>query len=309
MQIPKHTKLVVSAKHLPKGSHAEICVICDYCGREINKTYKDYNTQKKSIVKKDCCEDCNVLKTKDVLMNKYGRITPLYSYTFEEVKVMFEDKGYDVTSTEYVDFSAPINYTCRKHVDKGIQDIKPSMLNRSGCYYCGLEQTSGENHYKWNGGKSNIRPTMFEALSKWKQDSMELCNYTCIFTQCKFDNIHHLYPFSNIINEVFELLDVEYHIEIGKYTSEQLSMIKDKCKELHEFYGLGVCLCKPIHKLYHKLYGIKGTWSSFIEFSDRVKSGEFDSYLNDNNLTLNINEDVFEKMALIKQYQNLGSEV
>jgi len=41
-------------------------------------------------------------------------------YTIEEVRKLFDDRGYDLISTEYKDVTSKLQYICREHQDKGI---------------------------------------------------------------------------------------------------------------------------------------------------------------------------------------------
>lgn len=64
-------------------------------------------------------------------------------YTYEQVKVEFEEKGYELLSTVFNGVCEKLEYICRKHEDKGIQKISFSKLHNcnQGCYYCGQERT------------------------------------------------------------------------------------------------------------------------------------------------------------------------
>lgn len=63
------TKLFVDIKDLPHGSHAKVRVICDFCGKEYTKTYKDYFRQHEGG---DCCVECEGKKSFLSVEQKYG---------------------------------------------------------------------------------------------------------------------------------------------------------------------------------------------------------------------------------------------
>lgn len=65
----------VKIKDLPLGSKAKVIVICDYCGKEMIKPYRDYlkNHSKKFG---DTCIKCKSIKSKDTCINKYGVDNP-----------------------------------------------------------------------------------------------------------------------------------------------------------------------------------------------------------------------------------------
>lgn len=64
-------------------------------------------------------------------------------YTYEEVKEEFDNRGYDLISTKYKNCSTKLDYICRRHKDKGVQQITFTKFYHSGqgCYYCGRERT------------------------------------------------------------------------------------------------------------------------------------------------------------------------
>ncbi len=145
----------------------------------------------------------------------------------------------------------------------------------------------GKENPNWKGG---ITPLYFELRSEckqWIQDSIKACNYKCVITGTIFDDIHHLYSFREIVNECFDILGIDPRSKVLDYTEDEFNLIKDKLRELHEAYGLGVCLNHHVHKFYHDTYGYKNnTQDQFEDFKERLKSGEFDKFLNENNFTL-----------------------
>lgn len=77
--------IFVDVKHLYKGSHKKIKIICDYCGEEYETTYKSYNYNKeKSNNKNDCCSKCRLRKTKETMVDKYGVAYALNNEDFLE---------------------------------------------------------------------------------------------------------------------------------------------------------------------------------------------------------------------------------
>jgi len=61
-------------------------------------------------------------------------------YTYEYVKTEFENRGYELISTEYLGMKEKLRYICPQHIDKGIQEIDFSHFHdrNQGCKYCGL---------------------------------------------------------------------------------------------------------------------------------------------------------------------------
>jgi len=126
----------------------------------------------------------------------------------------------------------------------------------------------GENNGRWLGGIKNTTDFLRSQLDEWKSDSMKKYNYKCALSKEEFDEIHHLYPFSKIVDEVFSELKFEVKETMENYTKEEIDNIVLKIKEIHKKYPLGVCLKKDIHKQFHDLYGYtNNTKEQFDEFS------------------------------------------
>lgn len=137
--------------------------------------------------------------------------------------------------------------------------------NSTGCILCRSEKmkismkgkNSSENSYRWKGGVSTIQSYLRETVEmrEWKRKSMEDCNFKCVVSGEAFDAVHHLYSFSDIVFEVFEELKYPIYKNVNQYTEKELRCLIDKCSELHEKYGYGVCLSKKYHDKFHARYG------------------------------------------------------
>ena len=113
------------------------------------------------------------------------------------------------------------------------------------------------------------------------------CNYKCCITQSKFDDIHHLYSFKKIVEETFSNVNLDVRKKVLDYTEEEFSIICKELRRLHNHYGLGVCLTKKIHRLFHKEYGYtNNTKEQFFDFKEKLYNGTFDTYLKEHDLRL-----------------------
>lgn len=65
-------------------------------------------------------------------------------YTYEEVKMAFESRGYKLLTTEYKGITQKLEYVCSKHKDKGVLTIDARHLidRGQGCKYCARERPS-----------------------------------------------------------------------------------------------------------------------------------------------------------------------
>lgn len=59
------------ATTLSTGSNKKVCVVCDYCGKDTIKTYKQRN-KSNEVVNKDCCEKCKFIKRADICEAQHG---------------------------------------------------------------------------------------------------------------------------------------------------------------------------------------------------------------------------------------------
>lgn len=146
-----------------------------------------------------------------------------------------------------------------------------------GCRKCCIKNMTGENNHNWKGGVTLLHIFLRDKISMWKKESLKFCNYKCIITGKKFDDIHHLYSFEKILHEAIDNLNLKTNkYKINTLTIAELNHIKDVVIELHKKYGLGVCLNRDVHKLFHKYYGRgNNTPDQFEEFCQRYYNGEF----------------------------------
>lgn len=161
----------------------------------------------------------------------------------------------------------------------------------------------GENNGRWQGGITNISTALRENIYEWKQSSMELCSYKCVLTGNEFDNIHHLTPFNNIIKESIQELELNILPNLGDYKDEDRESLIEKVQQKHKIYGLGLCLNKDIHKLFHDKYSYNNfNVENFKDFIERYFNGEFDDELADELKSINSKRNLEEVMKMTSFY-------
>lgn len=200
--------------------------------------------------------------------------------TIEDIVSFVESYGFNSVSflNGYKNGSSLVSYNCQyKHqTTKTITSFK----NNPNCGKCKRiemsKRFSGENGINWKGGTTQIKKFLQKKISAWKKESAKQCSFRCVITGDSFDEIHHLYSFSNIIRDCFEELDLVIYNDISKYSNEELNLIIEKINEIHNRHPLGVCLRKDIHILFHSLYGMDGetTENDFCDFVDKINNGE-----------------------------------
>lgn len=134
----------------------------------------------------------------------------------------------------------------------------------------------GRDNPNWQGGISELYQHLRRNLTQWKLDSAKDCDYKCILTGLRFDDIHHLHSFHMIVEETLRELNLNIRELISEYSDDELTLLTDKCIELHYTYPFGVCLTMDIHNLFHAYYGyFNNTKDQFEEFKERYIAGEF----------------------------------
>jgi hypothetical protein len=206
--------------------------------------------------------------------NKYN-----YEIAFEK----FKEKGLILLPQKYINCSTQMKYICPKHPDEiQTKSLNTLIFRNLGCYYCGIESRSGESSSSWKGGISPLNTYLRESITEWKKQSMENCDYKCVITGEKFDDIHHLYSFNKIVKEALNNCNLPIHKNVNDYTNEEMDLLKAELNKVQNKYPLGVCLSRDIHDLFHHLYGrVDNTPEQFEEFRKRYNNGEF------NNININ----------------------
>ncbi len=200
----------------------------------------------------------------------------IHRHDYNFVKSIFESKGLTLLENNYINSRQNLAYICKKHPEK-IQYISFNALynQNQNCPLCAIEGRSGENHYNWKGGITDLHNFLRLRLLTWKKDSIKNCGYKCAITGERFDDIHHLYSFNLIIKETLKELNFDLLSKTSEYTDDELRIIEEKFLEVHNRYPLGICLTEKVHRLYHVLYGDNNTPEQFEEFKIRYFNNEF----------------------------------
>ena len=107
----------------------------------------------------------------------------------------------------------------------------------------------------------------------WKQDSMKNCNYKCVLTGDRFDDIHHIYGFNLIFEELVNTYNIPIYDNISLYSNDELDSILSHFLEIQSKYPLGVCLTKELHNKFHYKYGYgNNTIEQWEEFKNTINN-------------------------------------
>lgn len=118
---------LAKTEDLPKRCSAKVKVICDYCGKEYEKSWYHYQ---ETVDSKDCCKNCKTLKKNETTL--LARQESLYSKVLD----CCNKKGYKlVTQKEEIKNNKTyIKYICPKH---GIHSMRIANLESGkGCPEC-----------------------------------------------------------------------------------------------------------------------------------------------------------------------------
>ena len=249
--------ILLSKEYINEKSPIEIEF---FCGHSVLMTFESFKRGHR-------CQLCAQQKN-----NLAKRKTP------EEINLILKrNKFIFIAFPEgYINRLSYIQYECQYgHFNQ----IKISgFLKNESCKECKLEESRNRNGSRasnWQGGLTEFTSYVHHQIIDWKKASMLACNYKCVITGERFEDIHHLYSFNLIVKEAISNLGLNTGKKIGDYSEEVLFSIIEEIKKLHKEYPLGVCLTKNIHKLFHNLYGIGDTTpEQFYEFQSKIASGE-----------------------------------
>lgn len=142
------------------------------------------------------------------------------------------------------------------------------------------EKMTGELHPNWKGGITEVHVWLRGRINNWRANSIQECNNRCVITGEEFNDVHHLYSFNLILQDVFDETGIPIRTGIDEYSQKELEMLSDACVQEHKKHPLGVCLKESIHIAFHNKYGYgNNTPEQFYEFKKAYKDDIFDEVL------------------------------
>lgn len=273
----------IKTEDLTRYSEVKVEVKCDYCGEIIIKSYDKYmRGQIKSG--KDSCKKCSHNKARETNMkNGYeyfiNGVGSKPKHTIEECKELFKEVGYELLEDAYINNETHMRYLCPKHGEKEI--TLAHFLSGERCKECYYENNRGENNYMWNGGINEINNHLRGLLNDWRKESFKRYNYKCCITGINNNNlqIHHSYPFRNIVQDIFDELKLDIRSKVCDYSKDELNKIECLFLEKHK-QKLGFPLTKELHAEFHSVYGTRAsTEEDFYEFL-KIKQDKYNKEIN-----------------------------
>ncbi|BDH63300.1 hypothetical protein MTP04_34300 [Lysinibacillus sp. PLM2] len=150
------------------------------------------------------------------------------SYTFDEVKELFKERGHTLVETEYKGSHVPHSYICK--CGNPSQISISNLLRGVRCMECYLQSNRGENHPNWNPNLTDEERMKYRKYSEyeyWRMAVYERDKYTC--QSCGNNKGGNL---------------VAHHLD--SY---------DWCKEKRTDINNGITLCEDCHLNFHGMYG------------------------------------------------------
>lgn len=272
--------ILVKIEDLQPTSKEKVCVVCDYCNTETYKEYRHF-LQQREVVPKDACRKCTYKKEQDIWGDKptrdrrstnKGRVT----YTYDVIQQALRDEDYELLTppSDYETQESYIQYKCHNPEHPVVTVTAKAFMRGQRCRQCYFDSQKGSGSPRWKGGKRETKLFFRRSLGDWMRSSFEAYNYTCPITGIEgYSEVHHIRPFVDILDEAFAKHGVEYKQNIGEYDVTTIELLAKEVQEIHNRH-LGVPLYKPVHTLFHSLYGVVATEESYYDFLHRCKHGD-----------------------------------
>ena len=237
-------------------------------------------------------------KTANQIMGRYkckycasDEVHEKQRYNLEYVKEKYLENGFVLLEDTYLNSSKPNKCYCIKHPDIIQYKCFRMILQNRICFYCQHEMQQNEGHPSWKGGTTLLYNYLRTIIEPWKYESSNYYNNKCILTNNYETVVHHLLrSFKSIVDEALDFYNIDLkYTPVSTFDNDTLYSIGEKVLQFHYVSGFGIPIHKKLHKLFHskELYGNRNnTPEQFEEFKTRLKSGEFNSFLQENKLTL-----------------------
>ena len=160
--------ILVDIKHVPLGSRSIVLTKCDYCSKEKEIKYKDYNNNIKKGGKYACSIKCGVLKSRESNLKKLGVESFFQSDYFKEKskKTLIEKWG-----VEHISKSDLISKKISKKMIEKSEEISARLID----YYSNLTKDEKDdinkkrektNLEKWGYKNVSQSPSIKEKVKK-----------------------------------------------------------------------------------------------------------------------------------------------
>lgn len=228
----------VNVNDLAPYSQARIKVVCDYCGKQYETSWRSYRKGKNNC-KKDCCSDanCTTKKAKESLLNAYGvdNARSIVGVNEKIAKTNLKKYGCEnpfgnkeiqekikKTNIRKYGFERP---SCN-------DEIKNKIIKSEQEFHKKHPAPIGENSPRWKGGVeySRVERATHEYLV-WRRNVFSRDVYTCQRCGDRNGNGHHV-----------------------KLCAHHIKNWKDN-EDCRYDENNGITLCEKCHNNFHSIYG------------------------------------------------------
>lgn len=208
-----------------------------------------------------------------------------HSYDMDEICGMFQNRSRDAIIAHAVKLELSYKTIWTDEELKFLKDNYSTMsdeeigkhLGRSKDSIRGKRFVEKLYHPIEHGVYNYLSEYIRKRNKEWKRRSAKQCNYKCVVTGKRFQEIHHLYSMNKILQETLLDLDYPENISISNLSQNDLDLILNHFYEVQGKYPLGICLSKDIHKQFHDSYGYGNNTPE-----------QFDDFILSHNYNLNI---------------------
>lgn len=99
--------------------------------------------------------------------------------TYEEVKAEFEERGYELLETMYINSSTKMRYRCLKHKDEKLYIRLNDLRGGHGCPHCGYEKTAETRGLEFSLIKQEFEKRGYELLETEFVNTSQKLRYRC----------------------------------------------------------------------------------------------------------------------------------
>lgn len=118
------------------------------------------------------------------LLNGHGCRYCVSKYSYEEVKKVFDERGYELLEKEFINSYTPLKYRCIKHPSEEQKISFILLLRDAGCQYC-----SGNKTHTYEDVKNIFNSRGYELLEKEYKNNHVRIKYVCSYHPNDIQNI------------------------------------------------------------------------------------------------------------------------
>ena len=232
----------------------------------VNFSSKRWTTSEDDIIR-ECYGSMNIDNISELLPNRSHNAIILRASKLGVKSKFKSDQEYSNEEIEYIlnNWQLYSDVTIAKELGRTPRAIKWMRANL-GLY----RKDQNSKHYE------NISKFLRGNIYDWKLKSMQECNFQCVLTGSKDFHIHHLYNFQYILNEFCSSYDFNLDADINTLSKEEQNKLIFTFNDFHNKFGLGVCVSKDLHILFHHIYGRNlNTPKQWNEFMDNYRKGKY----------------------------------